>query len=45
MGTLRQIVSKWRKCFLRGRLQGLEERSRTGRPALFSPSVAVAVKA
>jgi transposase len=35
--TPRQIVSKWRKRFFRERLPGLEERSRTGRPALFSP--------
>jgi transposase len=37
LDTPRQIVSKWRKRFFRERLQGLEERSRTGRPALFSP--------
>ena len=30
-------VSKWRKRFFRERLRGLEERSRSGRPALFSP--------
>lgn len=35
--TPRQIVSKWRKRFFRERLRGLEERSRSGRPALFSP--------
>jgi transposase len=37
LDTPRQIVSKWRKRFFRERLPGLEERSRTGRPALFSP--------
>jgi transposase len=37
LGTPRQIVSKWRKRFFRERLAGLEERSRTGRQALFSP--------
>jgi hypothetical protein len=29
LDTPRQIVSEWRKRFLRGRLAGLEERSRT----------------
>jgi transposase len=33
----RQIVSKWRKRFFEQRLEGLESRSRTGRPPLFSP--------
>lgn len=37
LDTARQIVSKWRKRFFRERLRGLEERSRSGRPALFSP--------
>lgn len=37
LDTPRQIVSKWRQRFFRERLPGLEERSRTGRPALFSP--------
>lgn len=37
LDTPRQIVSKWRKRFYRERMAGLEERSRTGRPALFSP--------
>jgi transposase len=37
LDTPRQIVSKWRKRFYRERLRGLEERSRSGRPALFSP--------
>jgi transposase len=37
LDTPRQIVSKWRKRFFRERMSGLEERSRIGRPALFSP--------
>ena len=37
LDTPRQIVSKWRKRFFRERMAGLEERSRIGRPALFSP--------
>ena len=37
LDTPRQIVSKWRKRFYQERIAGLEELSRTGRPALFSP--------
>lgn len=37
LDTPRQIVSKWRKRYFREGLPGLEERSRRGRPALFSP--------
>jgi len=37
LDTPRQIVSKWRKRFFEERLQGLEERSRVGRPTRFSP--------
>lgn len=33
----RQIVSKWRKRFFDQRLAGLQERSRRGRPRVFSP--------
>jgi len=33
----RQIASKWRKRFFEQRLEGLESRSRRGRPPLFSP--------
>jgi transposase len=37
LDTPRQIVSRWRKRFGQGRLSGLEERPRGGRPARFSP--------
>lgn len=37
LDTPRQIVSKWRKRFFEKRLAGLEEESRRGRPAHFSP--------
>ena len=37
LDTPRQIVSKWRKRFFELRLAGLEEESRAGRPARFSP--------
>lgn len=43
--TPRQIVSKRRERFVRERLRGLEERSRSRRPALFPPGLVVAVKA
>jgi len=33
----RQIVSKWRKRFFNERLEGLEDRSRPGRPSGFFP--------
>ena len=33
----RQIVSKWRKRFYDERCQGLEDRSRPGRPSGFPP--------
>jgi hypothetical protein len=37
LGLPRQIVSKWRKRFYNERLQGLEDRSRPGRPSAFPP--------
>ena len=37
LDTPRQIVTKWRKRFFEAGLVGLEEASRSGRPARFSP--------
>ena len=37
LDTRREVVSLWRKRFFEGRLAGLEERSRPGRPRSFSP--------
>jgi transposase len=37
LDTPRQIVSKWRKRFHEVRLPGLEEQTRGGAPARFSP--------
>lgn len=34
----RPVVSKWRKRFFRERLDGLEDRSRRGRPPALPPS-------
>ena len=38
LNTRREVVSKWRKRFFEEGLPGLEERSRRGRPTVFSPS-------
>ena len=37
LNTHREIVSKWRKRFFEERLEGLEERDRSGRSRVFSP--------
>lgn len=37
LNTRREVVSKWRKRFFEAGLAGLEERSRRGRPRVFSP--------
>lgn len=37
LDTRREIVSMWRKRFFEQRLEGLEERSRPGRPQSFPP--------
>lgn len=37
LNTRREVVSQWRKRFFLERLQGLEERSRSGRPRAFPP--------
>ena len=38
LSTRREVVSKWRKRFAEGRLAGLKELPRQGRPAVFSPT-------
>ncbi len=37
LDTRREIVSKWRKRFFEEGVDGLEERSRGGRPPVFPP--------
>ena len=37
LSTRREIVSRWRKRFFEERLDGLEDRQRTGRPRVFPP--------
>ncbi len=37
LGVDRKTVSRWRKRFFEERLDGLEERPRSGRPHAFSP--------
>jgi hypothetical protein len=38
LNTRREVVSLWRKRFFYKRLEGLEERSRPGRPRAFPPT-------
>lgn len=38
LSTTRDVVSMWRKRFFEEGLQGLEERPRRGRPAVFPPT-------
>ena len=37
LDTRREVVSMWRKRFFEERLDGLDERSRPGRPRVFPP--------
>ncbi|HEV3312963.1 MAG TPA: helix-turn-helix domain-containing protein [Chloroflexota bacterium] len=37
LGADRKTVSRWRKRFFEERIDGLEERPRSGRPRRFSP--------
>jgi hypothetical protein len=37
LDTRREVVSMWRKRFFEKRLEGLQERSRPGRPRSFPP--------
>lgn len=37
LNTRREVVSKWRKRFFEERLDGLEERDRSGRRPVFPP--------
>ena len=39
LDSRREVVCMWRKRFFEGRLDGLEERSRPGRPRTFPPTV------
>ena len=36
LGTIPKIVRIWRKRFIQNRLQGLQDKSRSGRPSFFS---------
>ena len=39
LDTRREVVSMWRKRFFEERMEGIEERSRPGRPRVFPPGV------
>lgn len=45
LDTSPQTVHRWRKRFYEEGLDGLEDRSRAGRPPVFPPSTVIAVKA
>ena len=45
LGVSRDAVSGWRRRFFEEGLDGLEERPRSGRPAVFSPAQVAEVKA
>ena len=45
LNTRREFVRKWRKRFFEQRLEGLEERDRSGRSRFFPPELVIAVKA
>lgn len=44
LDTSPQVVWRWRKRFFEGRLEGLEDLPRSGRPPVFSPSVVTEAK-
>jgi transposase len=44
LDTSPQVVWRWRKRFFEGRLEGLEDHPRSGRPPVFSPSVVTEAK-
>jgi transposase len=44
LDTSPQVVHRWRKRFVESGLEGLEDHPRSGRPAVFGPSVAVETK-
>ena len=45
LDTRREVVCFWRKRFFTEHLEGLEERSRPGRPRIFPPDLVVQVEA
>ena len=45
LGMSREAVGRWRRRFWERRLEGLEDRKRTGRPRRFPPEQVAEVKA